>query len=132
MTAILAAFDHRQLAARAMQRLADAGIPRDRMHCEHELEHLHARRPQPVGNDSVLGSFGRLFADLVQTNIDPRNADLISQAVQRGACVLAVQADASQADAAAAVMRACGAFNVSVQAGTAAPTTAPGAVAGTG
>lgn len=115
MPAILAAFDHRQIAARAMHRLAAAGFRPDQMLCEHELEHLRRRDPQPAGSTSVLASYGRLFADLVQTNVDPRHGELISQAVQRGACVLAVDATAGQVEVATALLRECGAFNVSVQ-----------------
>ena len=48
-TTILAAFEHRQPAARALERLADAGIPRERMQVEHELEALRHWQDKPPG-----------------------------------------------------------------------------------
>jgi rhodanese-related sulfurtransferase len=118
MTILLAAFDDRHAAQLAVHQLAATGIPRDDIRIEHNLERLQAAG-RPVTHESLLQSIGRMFADLVRTNIDHHQLDLVTEAIERGATVLVARAGAGQADRAAQVLKDAGAFNVGVQGGAA-------------
>jgi rhodanese-related sulfurtransferase len=119
MTILLAAFDDKHAAQLAVHQLAQAGVARDDIRIEHNLERL--RQPAAKApRESVLGSLGRTFGDLVRANIDHHQVDLVTEVVERGATVLVARtAGGTQADRAAQLLREAGAFNVSVQAGAA-------------
>ncbi|GAC1527461.1 MAG: hypothetical protein NVS2B4_04830 [Ramlibacter sp.] len=118
MTTILAAFDKRLAADQALERLASSGIPRDDLHVEHDFERLrNLKGSQRIGHDSVLGSAGRMFADLVRTNVDHHQLDVATEALERGATVLVVRVtQPTQVDGLVARLRAEGAYNVSTRA----------------
>lgn len=114
MTTVLAAFDQRLAADQALDQLAAAGVPREDLQLEHDLERLKGmNESRKIGNDSVLGSAGRMFADLVQTNVDYHHVDLATEAVERGGTVLVARlADSSQAGRIVALLRQLGAYDV--------------------
>ncbi|WP_427912320.1 hypothetical protein ACPWT1_16990 [Ramlibacter sp. MMS24-I3-19] len=114
MTTVLAAFDKRFAADQALEQLVKAGQPRDDVHVEHDLERLkRASTSRRMGNDSVLGSAGRMFADLVQTNVDYHHVDIITEALERGASVLVARVtDPSRLDGVIKRLRLEGAYDV--------------------
>jgi hypothetical protein len=118
MSTILAAFDDRHAAQMALHQLAAAGIARDDLHLEHDLERLKAvARARRQNDSSVLGSLGRVFGDLVRMNVDHHHVDVVTEAVERGAIVLVARApDGAIAEKAAALLKQAGAFSVGVQA----------------
>jgi hypothetical protein len=121
MTTILAAFDNEHIAQAAADQLAKAGVPRDDLHIESDLARVKAMDPhKDIGAHSVLGSAGRMFADLVRTNVDHHHVPVVTEALERGATVLVARTtEPSMADTAAALLRAAGAYDVSVQAAAA-------------
>lgn len=118
MTTVLAAFDKRFAADQAMEQLVKLGLPRDDVHVEHDLERLKGvRTSRRIGNDSVLGSAGRMFADLVQTNVDYHHVDIITEALERGASVLVARVtDAGKLDGVVSRLRLEGAYDVAQRA----------------
>lgn len=114
MTTVLAAFDKRFAADQAVEQLVKAGVPRDDVHVEHDLERLKGiRTSRRIGNDSVLGSAGRMFADLVQTNVDYHHVDIITEALERGASVLVARVtDASRLEGVVKRLRLEGAYDL--------------------
>src|SRR6476620_8340171 len=112
MTTILAAFEDRHAAHRAMVELAHAGFARDDLHVEHDVARLRAtQHSRHIGNDSVLGSVGRMFADLVQTNVNHHQVDVVTDALERGASVLVARiANPAMADRATTLLREQGAY----------------------
>jgi hypothetical protein len=118
MTTVLAAFDKRIAADQALERLAKSGIPRDDLHVEHDFERLrNLKGSQRMGNDSVLGSAGRMFADLVQTNVNHHQLDIVTEALERGATVLLARVtNPTQVDGLVARLRAEGAYSVATRA----------------
>jgi hypothetical protein len=123
MTTVLAAFDKRLAADQALERLAKSGIPRDDLHVEHDFARLrNSKGSERIGNDSVLGSAGRMFADLLQTNIDHHHLDIVTEALERGATVLVVRVtNPTQVDGLVARLRAEGAYSVATRAAAAYP-----------
>jgi predicted transcriptional regulator len=123
MSTVLAAFDKRFAADQAVDLLAGAGVPREDVHVEHDLERLkHLSKSRKVGNDSVLGSAGRMFADLIQTNVDYHHVDLVTEAMERGATVLVARlGDATRTDSVVALLRKLGAYEVTTRAAADAP-----------
>ena len=123
MSTVLAAFDKRFAADQALEHIAGTGVPRTDVHVEHDLERLkRVSTSRKMGNDSVLGSAGRMFADLVQTNVDYHHVDLVTEALERGASVLVVRlADATQTDRVVAMLRKLGAYDVITRAAADAP-----------
>lgn len=121
MSTILAAFDDRHSAQLALHRLAHEGIPRDDLHIEDDLQRLKAVGRARRGNDSsVLGALGRVFAELVQANVDHHHVDIVTEALERGAIVLVARtADGAAAERAATLLKEAGAFSVGVQAAAA-------------
>ena len=118
MTTVLAAFDKRFAADQAVEQLVKAGVPRDDVHVEHDLERLKGiRTSRRIGNDSVLGSAGRMFADLVQTNVDYHHVDIITEALERGASVLVARVtDASRLEGVVKRLRLEGAYDIAQRA----------------
>jgi hypothetical protein len=118
MTTVLAAFDKRIAADQALERLAKSGIPRDDLHVEHDFARLrNMKGSQRIGNDSVLGLAGRMFADLVQTNVDHHHLDIVTEALERGATVLVVRVtNPTQVDGLVTRLRAEGAYSVGTRA----------------
>lgn len=114
MTILLAAFDDRHAAQLAVHQLTSAGIARDDIRIEHNLERLQPVA-RGVSRESLLTSIGRMFADLVRTNIDHHQLDLVTEAIERGATVLVARAGEGQAERAAQLLREAGAFNVGTQ-----------------
>lgn len=123
MTTVLAAFDKRIAADQALERLAASGIPRDDLHVEHDFIRLrNTKGSDRIGNNSVLGSAGRMFADLVQTNVDHHHMDIVTEALERGATVLVVRVtNPTQVDGLVTRLRAEGAYNVATRAAAAQP-----------
>ena len=123
MTTILAAFEDHHAAHRAAVELAHAGIPRSDLHVEHDVKRLRGRNlSRSIGNDSVLGTAGRMFADLVQTNVNHHQMDVVTEALERsGAVVIARTSQPALADRAVMLLRAHGAFTVGMQAPADAP-----------
>ena len=118
MTTVLAAFDKRFAADQAVEQLVKAGVPPDAVHLEHDLERLKGiRTSRRIGNDSVLGSAGRMFADLVQTNVDYHHVDIITEALERGASVLVARVtDASRLEGVVKRLRLEGAYDIAQRA----------------
>jgi hypothetical protein len=118
MTTVLAAFDKRLAADQALERLAKSGIPRDDLHVEHDFARLrNMKGSDRIGNNSVLGSAGRMFADLVQTNVDHHHLDIVTEALERGATVLVVRlTNPSQVEPMVRRLRAEGAYSVASRA----------------
>ncbi|HEY1228593.1 MAG TPA: hypothetical protein VGF26_14850 [Ramlibacter sp.] len=118
MTTVLAAFDKRFAADQAVEQLVKAGVPRDDVHVEHDLERLKGvRTSRRIGNDSVLGSAGRMFADIVQTNVDYHHVDIITEALERGASVLVARVtDASRLEGVVKRLRLEGAYDIAQRA----------------
>ncbi|HYF19772.1 MAG TPA: hypothetical protein VEA40_18030 [Ramlibacter sp.] len=113
MTTLIAAFPDHGTAQAALEQLARAGVAREELFLEHERDRISAMHDRvPEQRESVLGSLGRVFGDLVQANVDPRTADPVSEALQRGGSVLIARVHAARADAFAEQLRAAGAFNV--------------------
>lgn len=113
MTTLIAAFADQPAARGGLEELARAGVPREELFLENEPDRLRALHDRvPEHRESVLGSLGRVFGDLVQANIDPRTADPLSEALQRGGSVLVARVDAARADELADRLRSAGAFNV--------------------
>ena len=123
MSTILAAFDQRHAAQLALHRLVEEGIARDDIHIEHDLERLkQLGRARRQGDHSVLGSLGRVFADLVRTSVDHHQVDVMTEAVERGATMLVARTpDSALAERAARLLKDAGAFRVGVQPAAAAP-----------
>jgi hypothetical protein len=121
MTTILAAFENGRIAHAALEQLAEAGVPRDDVHVESDLARLKGLdRSRTIGNDSVLGSIGRMFADLVRTNVDYHHVDLVTEAMERGATMLVARiTDPALAQRAPALLRAAGAYDVGAHASAA-------------
>ena len=118
MTTVLAAFDKRFAADQAVEQLVKAGVPRDDVHVEHDLERLKGvRTSRRIGNDSVLGSAGRMFADIVQTNVDYHHVDIITEALERGASVLVARVtDANRLEGVVKRLRLEGAYDIAQRA----------------
>jgi hypothetical protein len=118
MTTIVAAFEDRHAAHRALVELAHSGFSRDDLHVEHDVESLRAsggrRRP---GTDTVLSSVGRMFADLVRTNVNHHQVDVVTDALERGASVLVARiSDPTMTDREMTLRREAGAFKVGTHA----------------
>jgi hypothetical protein len=116
MTTILAAFNDITAAHTAAVQLKHAGFAGHDVQVEHDLARLRAMdRSRRVGNDSVLGTAGRMFADIIQTNVNHHQLDVVTEALERAACVVVARAtEPALADQAVALLRAAGAFNVGV------------------
>ena len=114
MQTIIAAFDDRQSAQRAVERLVQQGFPRDAVH-------LQAGRAAATGTtgartddedrgffESIGDFFGDLFGD------DSRDdAGVYTEAVRRGGTVVVVDARTqTEEDQARTVLQSCGAFDV--------------------
>ena len=114
MSTVLAAFDKRFAADQAAEHIAGTGVARADVHVEHDLERLkRVSTSRRMGNDSVLGSAGRMFADLVQTNVDYHHVDLVTEALERGASVLVARVtDPSRLDGVIKRLRLEGAYDV--------------------
>lgn len=124
MTTILAAFDQRHAAQLAVHRLVHEGLAREDVHLEDDLERLRevGRARREGGDASVLGSLGRVFADLVRNSIDHHQLDVVTEAMERGAIVLVARTpDDGLARRAAELLKEAGAFSVGVQPAAAAP-----------
>lgn len=117
MTTILAAFENGHAAQQAIAELAKAGVQFDDVHIESDLARLkHTDRSRSIGNDTVLGSIGRMFADLVRTNVDYHHVDIVTEAMERGATMLVARAsDPSVVSRAPALLRKFGAYDVGTQ-----------------
>ena len=118
MTTVLAAFEKRIAADQALERLAKSGIPRDDLHVEHDFARLrNMKGSERIGNDSVLGSAGRMFADLVQTNVNHHQLDIVTEALERGATVLVARVtDPAKVDGVVKRLRVEGAYCVATRA----------------
>jgi hypothetical protein len=118
MTTVLAAFDKRIAADQALEVLVKSGLPRDDLHVEHDFVRLrNLKGSQRIGNDSVLGSAGRMFADLVQTNVNHHQLDIVTEALERGATVLVARVtDPGRVDGVVARLRVEGAYSVATRA----------------
>jgi glutaredoxin-related protein len=121
MTTILAAFENGHIAQKAIKELAKAGVVLDDVHIESDLARLkHLDRSRSIGNDSVLGSVGRMFADLVRTNVDYHHVDIVTEAIERGATMLVARVtDPAVVSRAPALLRQFGAYDVGTQAAAA-------------
>lgn len=117
MTTILAAFDNERAAHAAVDQLAEAGVPRDDIHVEGDLVRMKSMsRGEDFGRNSVLGSAGRMFADLIRTNVDHHHVDVITEAIERGATILVARTtEPAFADTITAVLRVAGAYDISVR-----------------
>lgn len=117
MTTILAAFDNERAANAAVDQLAEAGVPRDDVHVEGDLVRMKAMsRGEDFGRNSVLGSAGRMFADLIRTNVDHHHVNVMTEAIERGATILVVRTtEPAFADTITAVLRVAGAYDISVR-----------------
>ena len=117
MTTILAAFDNERAAHAAVDQLAEAGVPRDDFHVEGDLVRMKSMsRGEDFGRNSVLGSAGRMFADLIRTNVDHHHVDVITEAIERGATILVARTtEPAFADTITAVLRVAGAYDISVR-----------------
>lgn len=105
MQNIVGTFDDANSARLALERLARAGIPRDRLFYQPSTDaefiaHAGHARPRPgqpgYRPQGVLESFGGFWASLLESHTD--ESGIYSEALRRGTCLVMVQAeDATQA-----------------------------------
>lgn len=120
MQNLVATFDHPSNARLATQRLVEAGIPAGRIHFQPEpgaafLAHAGPSAPRPgrpgYRRQGVLESIGGFFANLFESHTD--ESGIYAQALQRGTCLLLVQAaDADEARHAVDVLTHAGAISL--------------------
>ncbi|AEG93162.1 YsnF/AvaK domain-containing protein [Ramlibacter tataouinensis] len=116
MQTVIGVFDDISSAQRAMERVTQAGVPRDQVHLEPEQGATAsastgtAGSGQPQQHQGVMASIGSFFANLFESHADH---GVYSEAVNRGSMVLVVDAQTDeQADRAADLMRECGAIDI--------------------
>lgn len=119
MQNIVATFDDPNSARYAMERIQEAGIPRERIRFmpSPDTEFLrHAgpseRRPtdpnyKPKG---FLESIGGFFANLLESHTD--ESGIYSEALRRGTSMVMVQVERDEAKAVIAALQDCGAINL--------------------
>lgn len=99
MHTAICAFDDRRQAEQAVQRLEAAGFARHDLH----IEHRHAPsegggsawdgKQREIHDRGVLSSFGHFFASLLGRDNPSGQVDTYSRHVERGGCVVVVDAD---------------------------------------
>ena len=108
MHTVIAAFDQRQDAQRALERLIESGFSRDMVHLQARDDTLGER--SGVSTDEPDGFFeriGRFFADLFGTDDAAGDPGRYAETVRRGGTVLIVDAaDEQQADRAREIVAA--------------------------
>ena len=108
MHTVIAAFDQRQDAQRALERLIESGFSRDMVHLQARDDTLSER--SGVSTDEPDGFFeriGRFFADLFGTDDAAGDPGRYAETVRRGGTVLIVDAtDEQQADRAREIVAA--------------------------
>jgi hypothetical protein len=111
MHTAICAFDDRARAEEAMQRLLQAGFPRHDVHIEHkhttgEGDAARKTEKRETHDRGALSSFGHFFASLLGRDNPSGHADTYAQHVERGGCVVVVDADdAAQAQRAQALLQ---------------------------
>ena len=124
MHTVISAFDDRQTAQRAVERLVDAGFARDDVHLQEptadeaadavdaELGErtMHSAEREIAFDRGVLTAYGHFFSSLFGLDHPAGHAHTYAEAVRRGKSVVVVDApDDQQADRAASLMRELGA-----------------------
>jgi len=111
MQTLVSAFDDRDAARKAVERLVRAGFTRADVH----LRESAANEAEPADR-GVLESIGHFFVSIFGVDDGQRDAERYTGAMQRGQCVVVVDAkDDSEAETAAAVLHDCGAVDVDDQ-----------------
>jgi hypothetical protein len=110
MHTVISSFSKPAEAERAMERLAQEGFPRDRMHLQHRelpqqgitAERWDVMEREVAVDRSALEAIGHFFVSLFGKDHPEGHAQRYSEAVGRGECVLVLDAvDAQQAERAA-------------------------------
>jgi hypothetical protein len=124
MHTVISAFDDRQTAQRAVERLVGAGFARDDVHLQEptadavadavdaELGErtMHSAEREVAFDRGVLSSYGHFFSSLFGLDHPAGHAQTYTEAVRRGSSVVVVDApDDQQADRAMSLMRELGA-----------------------
>ena len=108
MQTVIAAFDDRQDAQRALERLIEDGFSRDMVHLQARNE-AWGERTDTTSDDSpgIMESIRRFFADLFGSDEPAGDSGRYAEAVRRGGSVLIVDAtDERQADRAREILAA--------------------------
>ena len=119
MHTVISAFSSRAVAQSAMERLAQNGIDRGDMHLEEREVHgdgtgmsraqWDAMEKEVAVDRGTLRNYGAFFASVLGVDDPSGHVDTYSQHVDRGNCVLVVDAkDAVEAQRASAVLRELG------------------------
>lgn len=124
MHTVISAFDDRQTAQRAVERLVDAGFARDDVHLQEptadavadavdaELGErtMHSAEREVAFDRGVLSSYGHFFTSLFGLDHPSDHAQTYTEAVRGGSSVVVVDApDDQRADQAMSLMRELGA-----------------------
>ena len=114
MQTVIAAFDDRQDAERALARLMESGFSRDRIQLRAQYESLGDRSDgsSPVTSresHGTLESIGHFFSELFGSEAPDGEASRYAEAVRRGGSVIVVDAaDNREADQARAALGTVG------------------------
>jgi hypothetical protein len=102
MHTAICAFEDRRQAEQALQALERAGFARDDLHIEHQPATSEGGASGWDGTQGeihdrgVLSSFGHFFASLLGRDNPSGHVDTYSRHVERGGCVVVVDADSEE------------------------------------
>lgn len=102
MHTAICAFEDRRQAERALQALERAGFARHDLHIEHRQATSEGAAPgwdgtqREIHDRGVLSSFGHFFASLLGRDNPSGHVDTYSRHVERGGCVVVVDADSEE------------------------------------
>jgi len=119
---VIGAFENREAAERAVERLVQGGCDREDVHVEQQSSGTTQSSTTMTSTDGhrvdedrgVMSSIGHFFASLFGEDEDSRShVNRYSEAVRRGSAIVVVDADdAQEAEQAATLLHEAGAINV--------------------